>query len=263
MAQTDREGNVNVSKFGPKLAGAGGFINISQCAKTLVFVGTFTAGKPASRSRTAVSTSSKTGRAAKFVDQVEHRTYSGAYAAAKGQPVLYVTERCVFRLRPDGLELIEIAPGVDLERDILARMDFRPIMERPPRLMDERIFRPEPMGLRRDLLGVTIEERLSYDPRENLFFVNFERLAIHTSGRHRGGARRRQRPPGAPGPQGGRHRQLRPLQHPPGPRRRIHRHGRRSLRALLRQGHPLHHQHLHAAEARPRPVPAQCRPAHL
>jgi propionate CoA-transferase len=181
MAQTDREGNVNVSRFGPKLAGAGGFINISQCAKTLIFVGTFTAGKSRIEIADGQLRIIEDGPAVKFVDQVEHRTYSGAYAAAKGQPVLYVTERCVLRLRPQGLELIEIAPGVDLERDILARMDFRPIMERPPRLMDERLFRPEPMGLRNDLLGVTIDERLSYNPRENLFFFNCERLAIHSS----------------------------------------------------------------------------------
>ena len=119
--------------------------------------------------------------AAKFVAWVEHRTYSGALVAAKGQPVLYVTERCVLRLRPQGLELIEIAPGVDLERDILARMDFRPLMERPPRIMDERLFRPEAMGIRNELLGVAIEERLIYNAQEDLFFVNCERLAIHTS----------------------------------------------------------------------------------
>ncbi|WP_295438220.1 acyl CoA:acetate/3-ketoacid CoA transferase [uncultured Thiodictyon sp.] len=180
MAQTDREGNVNVSKFGSKLAGAGGFINISQSAKTLVFVGTFTAGK----CRLAVADGRleihEDGPAAKFVEQVEHRTYSGRYAVAKGQPVLYVTERCVFRLRPDGLELIEIAPGVDLERDILARMAFRPIMDWPPRLMDARIFRHPSMGLRADLLEIPLDERLTYDPRSQRFFVNFERLAIKT-----------------------------------------------------------------------------------
>jgi len=180
MAQTDREGNVNVSKFGSKLAGAGGFINISQSAKTLVFVGTFSAGK----CRLAVADGCleiiEDGPAAKFVEAVEHRTYSGRYAVAKGQPVLYVTERCVFRLRPDGLELIEIAPGVDLERDILARMAFRPIMDAPPRLMDARIFRHPSMGLRADLLEIPLDERLTYDPRSHRFFVNFERLAIKT-----------------------------------------------------------------------------------
>jgi propionate CoA-transferase len=180
MAQTDREGNVNVSKFGPKLAGAGGFVNISQSAKTLVFVGTFTAGKSRIEVRDGRLDIVEDGPQSKFVEQVEHRTYSGSYASAKGQPVLYVTERCVFQLSPKGLELIEIAPGVDLERDILARMAFRPIMDQPPRLMDPRIFLPEPMGIRRELLGIPLEERLTYDPRENLFFVNFERLSVNT-----------------------------------------------------------------------------------
>ena len=94
MAQTDREGSVNVSKFGPRLAGAGGFINISQNAKKVVFLGTFSArGK------------------SKFVDRVEHRTFSGPLAVRRGQPVLYITDRCVFRLTAEGLELKEVAPG--------------------------------------------------------------------------------------------------------------------------------------------------------
>ena len=178
MAQTDRDGNVNVSKFGAKLAGAGGFINISQSAKTLVFVGTFSAGK--ARIEVGGLRIIEDGPATKFVDEVAHRTYSGRFAATKGQPVLYVTERCVFRLGPAGLELIEIAPGVDLERDILGRMAFRPIMDTPPRLMDSRIFRESPMGLRAELLEIPLDERLTYDPRVNRFFMNFERLAIRT-----------------------------------------------------------------------------------
>jgi propionate CoA-transferase len=163
MAQTDREGNVNVSKFGPKLAGAGGFINISQNAKHVVFLGTFAAkGDP------------------KFVEQVEHRTFSGRLATSRNQPVLYITENCVFRLGPDGLELTEIAPGLDLERDILSRMAFRPVIRRDPRIMDDRIFRPEPMGLKEEWLSLPLEARLTYDPKEDLFFVNFESFVIRT-----------------------------------------------------------------------------------
>lgn len=124
LAQADRHGNLNVSKFGEHLAGAGGFINISQNAKKVVFAGTFMAGD-----------------VRKFVDQVEHRTYSGEFAYARGQQALYVTERCVLRLIAGGLELIEIAPGVDLERDILANMDFRPSISATLALMDERLFR--------------------------------------------------------------------------------------------------------------------------
>jgi len=118
------------------------------------------------------------GKVKKFINQVEHITFSGKYAVMKDQPVLYVTERCVFSLTKDGIELIEIAPGVDLEKDILLRMDFKPLIKKSPRLMDERIFNPEPMGLREDLLTLTLEERLTYNPEENLFFVNFEGYSV-------------------------------------------------------------------------------------
>lgn len=178
MAQTDREGNVDVSKFGPKLAGAGGFINISQNAKQLVFVGTFTAGKlqiEVTDGRLRIATE---GKARKFVEAVEQRTFSGSYATQRQQPVLYITERCVFRLTAAGLELIEIAPGVDLDKDILAQMVFRPLISSSLREMDTRIFQPGPMNLKADLLELPIAERLTYDPAENLFFVNFEGLEI-------------------------------------------------------------------------------------
>ena len=131
LAQADRQGNLNVSKFGPRLAGAGGFINISQNAKKVVFVGTFTAGRISWRSRMAVCVSSRMANMKKFVNEVEHRTFSGSYAVKRGQPVLYMTERCVFELTPDGLELVEIAPGIDIERDVMAQMEFRP--DHPPR----------------------------------------------------------------------------------------------------------------------------------
>ena len=157
LAQADREGNLNVSKFGPRLAGAGGFINISQNAKKVVFVGTFTAG----RLRVAVENGRlhviKDGDVTKFVGEVEHRSFSGPYSAQRGQPVLYVTERCVFKLTPDGLELIEVAPGIDIERDILGRMEFRPIV-RNPAIMDKRIFADGPMGLRDQLLRCRLSD---------------------------------------------------------------------------------------------------------
>lgn len=180
LAQADTAGNLNVSKFGSKLAGAGGFINISQNAKKVIFLGTFTADglKVAIENETLKIT--KEGRVKKFIDRVEHVTFSGKYALEKRQPVIYITERCVFTLTADGMELIEIAPGVDLAKDILAQMDFEPIVSSEPRLMDSRIFRPEPMGLQEDLLTLRLEERLTYDPGENLFFVNFEGYAIKT-----------------------------------------------------------------------------------
>jgi len=110
----------------------------------------------------------------KFVREVEHRTFAGSYAVKRGQPVLYVTERCVFELTEDGLELAEIAPGIDIERHVLAQMDFKPIIRRDPAAMDQRIFLPEPMGLRDDLLRMPLERRFTYHPEKNQFFVNFE-----------------------------------------------------------------------------------------
>jgi propionate CoA-transferase len=179
LAQADSQGNLNVSKFGPRLAGAGGFINISQNAKKLVFVGTFTAGRLGVAIENGSLRILNEGASAKFVREVEHRTFSGEYSVQRGQPVLYVTERCVFKLTPDGLELIEVAPGIDIERDILARMQFRPII-RSPSTMDKRIFTSGPMGLRDQLLRMPIEQRLTYHPNENLFFVNLEGHSIRS-----------------------------------------------------------------------------------
>ncbi len=153
LAQADASGNLNVSKFGPRLAGAGGFINISQTSKKVVFVGTFTAGKLDVVVSDGALKIVKEGETKKFVATVEHRTFSGEYAFKSKQTVLYITERCVFRLIESGLELIEIAPGVDLERDILALMDFRPTISPSLKIMDLRIFRDEPMGMRDDVLA--------------------------------------------------------------------------------------------------------------
>jgi propionate CoA-transferase len=181
LAQADREGNLNVSKFGPRLAGAGGFINISQTAKTVVFVGTFTAGQLVVEARDGALQLLSEGRSRKFVKAVEHRTYSGTQAWKRRQPALYITERAVFRLCEEGLELIEIAPGVDLERDVLGQMDFRPVIRGEPRLMDESIFRDAPMGLRERLLAIPIDQRVTYDAAQNVVFINFERLKIRTA----------------------------------------------------------------------------------
>lgn len=146
LAQMDGEGNVNVSKFGPKIAGCGGFINITQNAKKVVYCGTFTSGGLRLSIGDGKLSILQEGKVKKFLNMVEQVTFSGAYAREKGQPVLYVTERAVFELTDKGVALREIAPGVDMERDILALMDFKPIIDEV-KLMDERIFRPENMGL--------------------------------------------------------------------------------------------------------------------
>ena len=177
MAQADRLGNVNVSRFGSKLAGSGGFINISQNAKRVVFLGTFvTPSRCQVQDGRLVIADGVT--APKFLADVEQRTFSGEYAVTTGQPVLYVTERCVFELTPDGLELIEIAPGVHLEKDILAHVGFEPIIRGEPKLMDARIFAVEPMGLKDDLLTVPLEARFAYDAERNIFFLNMEGMSL-------------------------------------------------------------------------------------
>ena len=179
MAQCDASGNVNVSRFGPRLAGAGGFINISQNARRLVFAGTFTAGGLEIAVADGKLNIVKEGRSRKFVERVEQVTFSGDHAANLGQPVLYVTERCVFRRTARGMELIEVAPGVDLDGDILAQMEFRPVVDNP-RPMDARIFNDVLMELEQTLLDIGFDQRLSYDPQRNLLFLNFEGLQVRT-----------------------------------------------------------------------------------
>jgi propionate CoA-transferase len=174
LAQADQQGNLNVSKFGPRLAGAGGFINISQNAKKVVFVGTFTAGRLRTEIEGGLLRITSDGDVKKFVREVEHRTFAGSVSVQRGQHVLYVTERCVFRLTPDGLELVEVAPGIDIERDILDRMEFKPILRRDPAAMDKRIFSNGVMGLRDDLIRIPLERRFTYHPQEGTFFINFE-----------------------------------------------------------------------------------------
>lgn len=147
LAQADRFGNINVSKFNGRMMGCGGFVNISQNTKNVIFCGTFTAGKFEAAISDGKLHIIQEGKIKKFVNQVEQITFSGAYAGESGQTVLYVTERAVFKLSSRGLVLTEIAPGVDLERDILNQMEFRPIVSENLKEMEGSIFSEDKMGL--------------------------------------------------------------------------------------------------------------------
>ena len=148
LAQCDQVGNINVSKFGVKITGPGGFINITQNAKKVIFCGTFTAGGLKIGAKDGKLNVLQEGKVIKFVENVEQITFSGEYAVEISQPVIFITERAVFELGKEGMILIEIAPGVDLEKDILNQMAFRPIISENLKLMDEKIFKPERMGIK-------------------------------------------------------------------------------------------------------------------
>jgi propionate CoA-transferase len=181
VAEVDEKGNVNTSKFGGRLNGCGGFIDISQNSRAVVFAGTFTVGGLKIAIEDGQLRIVQEGRARKFVRNVEQITFSGPYAASKSQPVIYVTERCVFQLTPGGLELIEVAPGIDIERDILAHMDFVPIIHKPVP-MDPRIFRDEHMQLMEELTNLKLCERVSYDVERNILFLNLEGWSVRKKG---------------------------------------------------------------------------------
>ena len=178
LAEVDAEGNVNVSRFARRFAGAGGFINISQSVKSLYFLGTHVAGAAVAVQNGQLRVVQE-GTGAKFRSRVSQVTFSGAYARSRGQDVRYITERAVFRLTDRGLELLEFAPGLDLERDVLTPMEFRPIMSGPPGRMDQAIFRDGVIGLK-DRALLPLADRLVHHPEDNVVFVNFEGLRLLT-----------------------------------------------------------------------------------
>ncbi len=179
MAEVDQHGNVNVSRFKDRFAGAGGFINISQNARKLVFVGTFTAKGLKVSSQDSALKIDQEGAVPKFIENVEQITFNGKYAASLGQDVLYVTERCVFRLTLEGLELIEVAPGIDIEKDILAHMAFTPIVK-DPKIMNPMIFNETRMRLKQSMLSMNWDDRLHYIEAEDTVFANISGLSIET-----------------------------------------------------------------------------------
>jgi len=151
LGQTDKEGNINAGKFGSRPMGPGGFINTTQHAKKVVFCGTFTAGALEVKSGDGTLTVAKEGSIKKFLTKVEQIAFSGKHAWSIGQKAIYVTERAVFELTQDGLMLTEIAPGVDLEKDILGHMEFKPIISPDLKLIPAGIFRPTWLELRYEL----------------------------------------------------------------------------------------------------------------
>lgn len=149
LAQCDAKGNINVSRFGTKVTGCGGFIDISQNVKNMVFCGTFTAkGLHTHISEDGRLIIDQDGASKKFVHALQQVTFSGEVAMEMRKNILFVTERAVLKLTPDGLMITEIAPGIDLQRDIFAQMEFQPLVSENLREMDGRIFRDQPMGLR-------------------------------------------------------------------------------------------------------------------
>ncbi len=177
FGECDRQGNVNASKFGRRVPGCGGFIDISQNARKVVFMSTFTAGGlevVVEEGRVRIVNE---GRIPKFVETIGQTTFSAAYARQFRQDVLYVTERCVFRLGEDGLALVEVAPGIDVERDIRRLLPFEPKID-DPRVMDAAVFRAGPMRLRERMLDTRMEDRLSYDQHTNTVYMDYSGLRV-------------------------------------------------------------------------------------
>jgi propionate CoA-transferase len=177
FAQVTAEGNVNSSKFGPRVAGCGGFIDISQNAKRVLFMGTFTTGGIQLAVEDGRMKILAEGKIKKFVKGCDQITFCSQFAGPQGQEVLYITERCVFKLIDGRIELIEVAPGIEIERDILPHMDFRPVI-RNVMPMDPWLFRDAVMGIRGEFLLKELKTRVQYDETRNLLRLNFNGLEI-------------------------------------------------------------------------------------
>jgi propionate CoA-transferase len=150
FAQIDRHGNINSSRFGNVITGCGGSIDISQNAKKVVYCGSFAVKSVQEIDENGIRVTHP-GKFRKFVNEVQQVSFSGRYALEKGQQVFYVTERAVFTLKPDGLTLIEIAPGIDLQKDVLDMMEFKPVIDPRLREIDSRIYAEGLMNLGNDL----------------------------------------------------------------------------------------------------------------
>lgn len=179
VAECDASGNVNVSRFGNRLAGCGGAINLTQRTHSVVFMTPFTSGGLEVEIKGGELKILNEGRFCKFVDEVGQITFSARVAGDQGQNITYVTERCVFRLTGNGLTLTEIAPGVDLDRDVLSHLPFTVHVEGPT-LMDPAIFSAGPLDLRNRMLELHMDDRLEYHPDMNTVFMNFSGMHVRT-----------------------------------------------------------------------------------
>lgn len=179
FAQCDSFGNVNSSKFGPRIAGCGGFIDISQNTNRVLFLGTFTTGGLQVAIDNGAVKILKEGKIQKFVDTSEQITFCARLSDPEAQKVLYITERCVFQLIDQQLELVEVAPGIDIEKDILAHMGFKPLINSVAE-MDPRLFRKQAMGIREAFLLKELKTRVCYQEDENTLLLNFNGLHLDT-----------------------------------------------------------------------------------
>jgi propionate CoA-transferase len=148
FAEVDAHGNVNVHAFGDRLRGPGGFPNISRGAKKVCFVGTLTTGGMRAVIENGTITITTEGSTERFVERVAEITFNGRAATRRGQEVRYITERAVFALIDGTVTMIEIAPGLDAEDDVIAHMGFRPAVSPSLTTMNPAVFLPETMGLR-------------------------------------------------------------------------------------------------------------------
>ena len=180
FAECDAAGNINASRFANRIAGCGGFINISQNSKKVVFAGTFTSGGLRTSIKDGELKIETEGKHRKFVNEIEQITFSGSRAGREGRKILYVTERCVFRLREEGLELTEVAPGIDVRKQILDLMPFAPIIDEISPMKSELFFEGR-FGLLDLMSDFGLDERISYNPESNMLFLDFSGLRLNTT----------------------------------------------------------------------------------
>ena len=179
FAQCDSHGNVNSSKFGSRIAGCGGFIDISQNTKRVLFLGTFTTGGLKIAIENGQVKILQEGKIKKFVKSSDQITFCARLSDSETQKVLYITERCVFQLVDGNLELIEVAPGIDINRDILAYMEFAPVMSNVTE-MDSRLFRDQVMDIRQMFLLKELKTRVRYAEESNTLHLNFDGLELES-----------------------------------------------------------------------------------